>query len=162
MRSRWKMAAVIGICCAILGAGINHCQTLKTQTELHKTKIYFPFTYEDVENIELYQYTDESKIGKKTVTDAEDMIYLYDFFQNILMEDWSGEDTAENVGVTAFRFNLRDGDHFEMLYTCYGVKNGKLTLIQNDLDYFVKADIGQLYINEDYEISWADRNELPQ
>ncbi len=162
MRRYWNLIVVFCLFCAVIGFGIDRYMLRKSQEELHKTKIYFPFNCENVVNVEVYHHKDDSLVEKKLVTETEDMIYLYDFFQSILMEDWSGKEPEDNIGVTSFRFNLSDGNDFEIVYTGYGVKQGKLTLIENELDYFVKADIAQLYFNEDYAVSLADKSELPQ
>ena len=43
--------------------------------------------------------------------------------------------------------NLSDGTNYEMVYSCYGVKNGSLKSTTGDFEYFASADIGAAWDN---------------
>ena len=66
------------------------------------------------------------------------------------------------ASVTSFRFNLSNGQKFEIIYSGYGVKNGTLK-IDNGATYFTMSDIGWNWeiLNEEYEAIPVQESELP-
>ena len=91
-----------------------------------RLKINFPFEVEDVENVEMYHYDGVPASAEKKVVVAEnDIKTLYDKFKGLSLKDKTTEETA-GADVISFRFNLSDGTSYDLIYACYGVKNGEL------------------------------------
>ena len=106
-------------------------------------KIDFPFEVEDVESVEMYHYDEVPASAEKKVVVAEnDIKTLYDKFKGLSLKDKTTEETA-GAAVTSFRFNLSDGTSYDLIYACYGVKNGELKSAAGGFKYFTSADIGQ-------------------
>lgn len=146
----------------IVGGGLidTFCSTPGRGATEH-VSIQFPFGVSDVESIEAYHYySDPSEAEKKNITDAETIAYLYESFQSILMQDKDIED-REIHNVAIFRFNLRDGTEYVVVYTGYGVKNGEIRT-SGGSNYFTSADIGGKWRNISAEAIPADESELPK
>ncbi len=62
--------------------------------------------------------------------------------------------------MTAYRFNLTDDSRFELIYEGYGVKNGVLTILDNNISYFTAADLNKLAV-QGLEPMEAEKSELP-
>lgn len=108
-------------------------------------KIDFPFEVEDVENVEMYHYDGVPASAEKKVVVAEnDIKTLYDKFKGLSLKDKTTEETA-GADVTSFRFNLSDGTSYDLIYACYGVKNGELKSEAGGFKYFTSADIGSYF-----------------
>ena len=91
-----------------------------------KVNIDFPFEVEDVESVEMYHYNGAPASAEKKVVVAEsDIKTLYDMFKGLSLKDKTAEETA-GADVTSFRFNLSDGTSYDLIYACYGAKNGNL------------------------------------
>lgn len=54
--------------------------------------------------------------------------------------------------MTSFRFNLSDGTSYDLIYACYGVKNGELKSAAGGFKYFTSADIGSYWNNLNTEL----------
>ena len=72
------------------------------------------------------------------------------------------EETA-GAAVTSFRFNLSDGTSYDLIYACYGVKNGELKSAAGGFKYFTSADIGSYWnnLNTELEAIPINESELP-
>ena len=69
------------------------------------------------------------------------------------------EQTAGGV-TTSFRFRLRSGSDYEIIYVSHGVKNGELKL-PHAFHYRTEADIGSIWNQLDYEALAVEAVELP-
>ena len=126
-------------------------------------KIDFPFEVEDVENVEMYHYDGVPASAEKKVVVAEnDIKTLYDKFKDLSLKDKTTEETA-GADVTSFRFNLSDGTSYDLIYACYGVKNGELKSAAGGFKYFTSADIGSYWnnLNRELEATPVNESELP-
>ena len=126
-------------------------------------KIDFPFGVEDVESVTMYHYDGVPTSAEKKVVVAEkDIKTLYDAFKGLSLKDKTAEETA-GADVTSFRFNLSDGSSYDLIYTCYGVKNGELKSEAGGFKYFTTADIGSYWnnLNAEVEAAPASESELP-
>lgn len=126
-------------------------------------KINFPFEVEDVENVEMYHYDGVPASAEKKVVVAEnDIKTLYDKFKGLSLKDKTTEETA-GADVTSFRFNLSDGTSYDLIYACYGVKNGELKSAAGGFKYFTSADIGSYWnnLNTELEAIPINESELP-
>ena len=125
--------------------------------------INFPFEVGQVENIEMYHYTGVPVSAEKKVVVAEtDITDLYDKFEDLsLMEKQVEETTGGDV--TSFRFNLSDGTSYDLIYACYGAKNGNLKSEAGGFAYFTSADIGSYWnnLNTELEAIPINESELP-
>lgn len=122
-------------------------------------KIDFPFEVEDVESVEMYHYDGVPASAEKKVVVAEnDIKTLYDKFKGLSLKDKTTEETA-GVDVTSFRFNLSDGTSYDLIYACYGVKNGELKSEAGGFKYFTSADIGSYWNNLKTELEAIPINE---
>ena len=126
--------------------------------------IDLPFEVGEVENVEMYRFAGApSSAEKKVVTAEEDIKTLYDMFERLSLKDKRAEEVS-GATVTGFRFNLSDGTDYELVYACYGVKNGNLKSKTGGFRYFTGADIGSLWtnLNTELEAIPVRENELPQ
>ena len=126
-------------------------------------EIDFPFEVEDVENVEMYHYDGVPASAEKKVVVAEnDIKTLYDKFKGLSLKDKTTEETA-GADVTSFRFNLSDGTSYDLIYACYGVKNGELKSAAGGFKYFTSADIGSYWnnLNTELEAIPINESELP-
>ncbi len=126
-------------------------------------KIDFPFEVEDVESVEMYHYDEVPASAEKKVVVAEnDIKTLYDKFKGLSLKDKTTEETA-GAAVTSFRFNLSDGTSYDLIYACYGVKNGELKSAAGGFKYFTSADIGSYWnnLNTELEAIPINESELP-
>ena len=66
--------------------------------------------------------------------------------------------------MTSFRFNLSDGTSYDLIYACYGVKNGELKSAAGGFKYFTSADIGSYWnnLNTELEAIPINESELPR
>ena len=125
--------------------------------------IDFPFEVEDVESVEMYHYDGVPASAEKKVVVAEsDIKTLYDMFKGLSLKDKTAEETA-GADVTSFRFNLSDGTSYDLIYACYGAKNGNLKSESGDFEYFTSADIGSYWnnLNNELEATPVNESELP-
>ena len=125
--------------------------------------IDFPFEVEDVESVEMYHYNGAPASAEKKVVVAEsDIKTLYDMFKGLSLKDKTAEETAE-ADVTSFRFNLSDGTSYDLIYACYGAKNGNLKSEAGGFAYFTSADIGSYWndLNKELEATPVNESELP-
>ena len=76
----------------------------------------------------------------------------------ISLKDKTTEETA-GADVTSFRFNLSDGTSYDLIYACYGVKNGELKSEAGGFKYFTSADIGSYWNNLNTELEAIPINE---
>ena len=126
-------------------------------------KIDFPFEVEDVESVEMYHYDGvPASAEKKVVVAGNDIKTLYDKFKGLSLKDKTTEETA-GADVTSFRFNLSDGTSYDLIYACYGVKNGELKSAAGGFKYFTSADIGSYWnnLNTELEAIPINESELP-
>lgn len=125
--------------------------------------IDFPFEVGDVENVEMYHYEGAPvSAEKKVVVSESDIKALYDMFEGLSLKDKKAEETT-GADVTSFRFNLSDGSSYELIYGCYGAKNGNLKSETGGFEYFTSADIGTYWnnLNTELEATPANESELP-
>ena len=99
---------------------------------------------------------------KKVVVAESDIKTLYDKFKGLSLKDKTTEETA-GADVTSFRFNLSDGTSYDLIYACYGVKNGELKSESGGFKYFTSADIGSYWnnLNKELEATPINESELP-
>ena len=59
--------------------------------------------------------------------------------------------------------NLSDGTSYDLIYACYGVKNGELKSEAGGFKYFTSADIGSYWnnLNTELEAIPINESELP-
>ena len=115
------------------------------------------------ENVEMYHYDGVPASAEKKVVVAEnDIKTLYDKFKGLSLKDKTTEETA-GADVTSFRFNLSDGTSYDLIYACYGVKNGELKSEAGGFKYFTSADIGSYWnnLNKELEATPINESELP-
>ena len=125
--------------------------------------IDFPFEVDAVKSVEMYRYDKVPASAEKKVVVAEsDIKVLYDMFKGLSLKDKTAEETARAV-VTSFRFNLSDGRSYDLIYACYGVKNGNLKSKAGGFKYFTSADIGSYWndLNKELEATPVNESELP-
>ena len=123
----------------------------------------FPFTLEQVRYVEMFRYKgDPNGASKKNVTEADDIKALYEKFRSLTLYQKSVNESSEPE-VTSFRFRLKDGSDYELIYYGYGVKKGRLVSQTGGFDYFTSADIGWnwRWLNEALISVPADIKELP-
>lgn len=143
---------VVALVCILALAGCNN----KT------VNIDLPFEVANVENVEMYHFVGTPVSAEKKVIVAEGTIkYLYDMFEGLSLKLKEVEETT-GAEITSFRFNLTDGTSYELVYGCYGVKNGKLKSSTGDFEYFTSSDIGSYWYNIDLEIFPVEESELPE
>ena len=136
---------------------------LPIHIDYEPVKIDFPFEVEDVESIEMYHYNGVPSAAEKKVVSAEsDIKALYDKFKGLSLKDKTAEETA-GADVTSFRFNLSDGSSYDLVYACYGIKNGELKSEAGGFEYFTSADIGSYWnnLNTELEAAPVNESELP-
>lgn len=98
-------------------------------------KIIFPFAVSDVENIEIYSFTESEK---KTITEDSTITYLYTFFTELSVEN--KKSSSENyLSTVRIVFNLADNTRYELTYRAVGVKDGRLQ--SKYFDYFTASDV---------------------
>lgn len=111
----------------------------------------------------MYHYDEVPASAEKKVVVAEnDIKTLYDKFKDLSLKDKTTEETA-GADVTSFRFNLSDGTSYDLIYACYGVKNGELKSEAGGFKYFTSADIGSYWnnLNTELEAIPINESELP-
>ena len=146
------IALLLVIFCVLALAGCND----KT------VNIDLPFEVGNVENVEMYHFDGVPVSAEKKVITEEDTIKaLYNMFEGLSLKHQEIEDTT-GAEITSFRFNLVDGASYELIYGCYGVKNGNLKSSTGDFEYFTSADIGSYWHNSDLVAIPADESELPK
>jgi len=146
------IALFLAVACILALAGCNN----KT------VNIDLPFGVEDVDNIEIYRFKGTpGHVEKKVVISEEDIKTVCDMFERLSFTTQKAKETAEAT-TTSFRFNLNDGTNYEMVYSCYGVKNGSLKSSTGNFEYFASADIGAAWGNVEPEAVQADASELPK
>ena len=125
--------------------------------------IDFPFEVDAVKSVEMYRYDKVPASAEKKVFVAEsDIKILYDMFKGLSLKDKTAGETDRAV-VTSFRFNLSDGRSYDLIYACYGVKNGNLKSKAGGFKYFTSADIGSYWndLNKELEATPVNESELP-
>ncbi len=85
MKKYWKFA-FIPMIIFLVGAMIGFYQERNEREQIGKTHLYFPFTLEQIENVEIYYYKTSSDIEKYVVAEVDSMKYLYDTFQTVSLE----------------------------------------------------------------------------
>ena len=156
-----KYGIMVAAIVIIIGGGaIDYFTTGGGAVEIITLKL--PFEVAEVENIEMFHYDGVPVNGeKKVVTEAEDIETLYGKFHLLEVQDKKVEELT-GASVTSFRFNLSNGQKFEIIYSGYGVKNGTLK-IDNGATYFTMSDIGWNweFLNQEYEAVPVQESELP-
>ena len=151
---------VAAIVLIIVGGAIDYFTTGGGAVEIITLKL--PFEVGEVENIEMFHYDGVPVNGeKKVVTKAEDIEALYEKFLLLEVQDRKVEELT-GASVTSFRFNLSNGQKFDIIYSGYGVKNGTIK-IDNGATYFTMSDIGWNweFLNQEYEAVPVRESELP-
>lgn len=123
------------------------------------TGVGLPFQTADVENIEAFSYVVPDDAEKKVITEPSDVEYLCKLFNSLELKE-NDLESLTGASITSFRFNLKSGEHVEVVYIRHGVKSGELKSSGN-FDYFTSADIGQVWANLPYEAVFAPESELP-
>ena len=133
------------------------------------TKIYLPFSLDQIDYIEMFHYTDDTASAeKKIITKPENIPYLYGAFEHLSVETLLKPPKDEAAEVIAFRFYLSNSteETFEIIYYGYGLKNGVLKMPPNEIYFSTSADIdiGRYWIelDEGLEAMPANENELPK
>lgn len=124
--------------------------------------INLPFEVDNVENVEMYHFDGVPvSAEKKVITEKETIKALYCLFEGLSLNHKEAKETA-GAETTSFRFNLADGTSYELIYSCYGVKNGNLKSSTGNFEYFTSADIGAYWYNNDIEVVPVEESELPK
>jgi len=158
---RNKIIVMLVAIAVIVGGGlIDSFFSAPGRGTLEYVSAQFPFGVTDMEKIEAYHYEGVPvNAEKKTVTDTQTMTYLYETFNSLMLQEKEVEELT-GASVTSFRFVLKDGTEYNLIYVGNGVKSGKLK--RNDgTSYFTSADIGQMWVNLSGEAVPADESELP-
>ena len=87
---------------------------------------------------------------------------IRDRFKGLSLKDKTTEETA-GADVTSFRFNLSDGTSYDLIYACYGVKNGELkskaggfkSVSYTHLDVYKRQQHGRKAVSH-LKITWCD------
>lgn len=148
------IVAVIALTCLLALVGCNN----KT------VSIDLPFEVEDIDNVEMYHYSEDDLSAEKKIIDTEGAIKgLYNALEDVPLKQKSTKKTAQKT-VTSFRFNLSDGTSYELIYSCYGVKTGILESPTGNFEYFTISDIGSYWndIGKKFEAVSVDKSELPK
>lgn len=158
---RNKVIAMVVAIAVIVGGGlIDTFFSAPGQGATEYVSVQFPFGVTDMESIEVYHYDGVPvNAEKKLVTDEENMTYIYETLNSLLMQEKEVEERT-GASVTSFCFNLPDGSEYNLVYVGNGVKNGKIK--RNDgTSYFTSADVGSIWENLSIEAVPADESELP-
>lgn len=158
---RNKVIAMVVAIAVIVGGGlIDTFFSAPGQGATEYVSVQFPFGVTDMERIEAYHYDGVPvNAEKKMVTAPEAMTYLYETFNSLMLQEEEVEELT-GASITSFRFVLKDGTQYNLIYVGNGVKSGKLK--RNDgTSYFTSADIGQMWVNLSGEAVPADESELP-
>lgn len=158
---RNKVIAMVVAIAVIVGGGlIDTFFSTPGQGATEYVSVQFPFGVTDMESIEVYHYDGVPvNAEKKLVTDEENMTYIYETLNSLLMQEKEVEERT-GASVTSFCFNLPDGSEYNLVYVGNGVKNGKIK--RNDgTSYFTSADVGSIWENLSIEAVPADESELP-
>ena len=124
--------------------------------------IALPFDVDHVESVEIYRYDGNPDfIEKKVVISEDDVKTLHNMFEHLSLEPPKAEKPKGGM-ITSFRFNLADGSRYELIYCCYGVKNGTLKSSTGNFEYFTIADIGSFWNIIELEAIPAEESELPK
>lgn len=139
----------------------------QAQNDVGTTKVYLPFSVDQIDYIEMFHYTDDiTSAEKKIVTDTESIRYLHGTFERLSVETLHEQPEDEAVVVTALRFYLSNSteETFEIIYYGYGVQNGVLKMPPNEIYHFTSADIGWIWSELDVELEAvpANEDELPK
>lgn len=126
-----------------------------------KTHIEFAFSLLDVDNVEMYTYTKFEDAQKQIVTETEDIEHLYDLFTTITVSNKKTK-PVEGKPITSFRFHLKDGTSYELIYCAEAVGKGRILVPSEQMNGFTSSDIGGQWYNFDYEIMPAMKEELPK
>lgn len=120
----------------------------------------FPFSAENIEQIEMYHYVVPASAEKKLVTEAQDIHALYDLFSGLTLTNRKTEPVAGSE-VISLRFHLADGTTYELIYVAEVVKQGRLQSPTGDFDYCTSADLSGAWECSGSEAVTADEIELP-
>lgn len=157
-----KVIAMVVAIAVIVGGGlIDTFFSAPGQGATEYVSVQFPFGVTDMESIEVYHYDGVPvNAEKKLVTDEENMTYIYETLNSLLMQEKEVEEVT-GASVTSFRFILPDGSEYNIVYVGNGVKNGKIK--RNDgTSYFTSADVGSIWENLSVEAVPANESELPE
>ena len=148
-----KLTVFVLVLVCILG--LTSCNSKTVNIDL-------PFVVKDVENVEMYHFVGAPvSAEKKVIVEEETIKSLYDMFESLSLKNKAVEETT-GAEITSFRFNLSDGTDYELIYGCYGVKNGSLQSSTGDYEYFTSADIGSYWYNTDLDAVPVEESELPK
>lgn len=103
-----------------------------------------PFTADEVDRLEAYQYDDPEAAKVKVCEVKEQIVDVCETLESIPLTDKASQ--ADGT-VTAFRFHLNDGQVYEVVYVAEAVKSGRLSITGEDEDYFTSADLGGYWAN---------------
>lgn len=124
------------------------------QKEVGTTNIYFPFSVDQVEYIEMIRYTDNiASVEKKVITEIENIRYLYGTFENISLDILDEQPNDEADVVIVFRFYPSDTasdwlwseETFDLVYYGYGVKNSVLKMPPNEIYFLTSEDVERIW-----------------
>lgn len=125
-----------------------------------KESIKFSFDLSNVENVEIFRFTNPADAKKKVITESKDIESIYQTFESISLKDKTTEPTAGG-SVTSFRFNLYDGTTYEIVYSEIAVRSGLIMTTDMEQSLCTSADIGANWENFNYEVITASEDELP-
>lgn len=124
------------------------------QKDIGTTNIYFPFSVDQIEYIEMIRYTDDiASAEKKVITEIENIRYLYGTFENISLDILHEQPNDEADVVIVFRFYPSDTasdwlwseETFDLVYYGYGGKNSVLKMPPNEIYFLTSEDVDRIW-----------------
>ena len=150
-----KLIALVLVLICVLG--LVGCSQNKA------VSIEFPFSIEDVTNIEMYCFEGtHGNVEKKIVVDEDDIKTVYDMFERLSLTTERVSTDTSGGSTIRFTFNLKDGTNYELTYIGYGIKNGILKSSTGNFEYYTLADVFGFWIHIDIEAVAVDESELPK
>lgn len=159
LRKKKGIILTISILIVIIGTVIDPIIEEKFAPKtIEYIHVDLPFAIEDIENIEMYYYDGVSTLAeKKIVTETKDIEVLYNIFGDLLSPNQENVESADEDSITSFRFNLKDGKNYELIYS------EGILYTTGDFKYVAEDISGNwIWLNECYESIQVEINELPK
>ena len=115
----------------------------------------FKLTNEQIEFLkEMYP---DNELVQQVLNSGENGVFEIDVDTKIDFMDYIEDESVYWMD------NLSDGTSYDLIYACYGVKNGELKSEAGGFKYFTSADIGSYWnnLNTELEAIPINESELP-